>query len=343
MSPNRIYLPLSQLLQLPQLLLLLGCLVASTRGTCNVCNTVNNLTCYSSTQMQACQPDVLSTATPTDCPSGYVCVSGSSGVLCEPQDSASGSQADCQECNTCDSTQTFACTGTQSFALCLGTPTVQDSVGTCASGYVCNINDTQICGLPADGVMATCSYADDTTTSTTTTSTTAATPSTGSASTYCAAVQSQGKYAVGYNADTTCRQYIYCTLVGGSWVGQTYTCPGAMYFNSSSKMCVTSMPSTCSTSAPTPATTTVAPTTSNPAAYCQAMQSEGYYPVGTDASTTCRQYIYCFLNGGSWSGNMYTCAGNLYYNSASKICVSSLPSTCSTTVASLTLNGVVLD
>ncbi|XP_017071781.2 A-agglutinin anchorage subunit [Drosophila eugracilis] len=337
MSPNRVCLPLS-------LLLLLGCLVSSTRGTCNVCNTVNNLTCYSSTQMQACQADVLSTATPTDCPSGYVCVSGSSGVLCEPEDTAD-SQADCQECNKCDATETFACTGTQSFALCLGTDTVQNSVGTCASGYVCNINDTQICGLPADGVMPTCSYTDDTTTSSTssTTSTTAATPSTSSASSYCAAVQSQGKYAVGYIADTTCHQYIYCTLVSGSWVGQTYTCPGSMYFDSSSSMCVTTMPSTCSTTATTTSTTTAAPTPSNPAAYCQAMQSAGYFPVGTDASTTCHQYVNCFLNGGVWSGNMYTCPGDLYYDSSERTCVSTLPSTCSTTVESITLNGVVLD
>ncbi|EDX09766.1 mucin-5AC [Drosophila simulans] len=342
MSSNRVCLPLG----LPLVLFLLGCLVSSTRGTCNVCNAVNNLTCYSSTQMQPCQVDVLSTATPTDCPSGYVCVSGSSGVLCQPEDSASDSQADCQECNRCDETQTFACTGTQSFALCLGTDTVQDSVGTCASGYVCNINDTQICGLPAGGVMPTCSYTDDSTTTTvssTTSSTTAAPPSTSSASTYCAAVQSQGKYAVGYNAYTTCRQYIYCTLVGGSWIGQTYTCPGSMYFDSASKMCVSTMPSTCSTTATTTSTTTAAPTTSNPEAYCQAMQSAGYYPVGTDASTTCHQYIDCFLNGGTWGGNMYTCPGSLYYNSASRTCVSTLPSTCSTTVASLTLNGVVLD
>ncbi|XP_016955888.1 uncharacterized protein LOC108028514 [Drosophila biarmipes] len=341
MSPHRICSPLSPVIRL---LLLVGCLAASTRGTCNVCNAVNNLTCYSSTQMQACQADVVSTATPADCPSGYVCVSGASGVLC--QEAASGSQAaDCQECNKCDASHTFACTGTQSFALCLGTDSVQDSIGTCASGYVCNINDTQICGLPADGVMPTCSYADDTTstTSSTTTPTTAATPSTADAATYCAAVQSQGKYAVGYNSLTTCRQYIYCTLNGGSWVGQKYTCPGSTYFDSSSKMCVVNMPSTCSSSAPTPTTTTAAPTTSNPQAYCQAMQSAGYYPVGTDASTTCHQYIDCFLNGGSWYGNMYTCPGSLYYDSAAKTCVSSLPSTCSTTVASLSLKGVTLD
>ncbi|KAH8380135.1 hypothetical protein KR009_009129 [Drosophila setifemur] len=325
------------------LFVIVGCLVSSTRATCNVCNAVNSLTCYSSTQMQACNASATPTGPPITCPTGYVCVSGSSGVLCDPEDST-GSQADCQECNKCDSTQTFACTETGTFALCLGTDTVQDSMGSCADGYVCNINDTQICGLAASGVAPTCSYADDTTTSTTsTTATTATTPSTSSAATYCAAVQSQGKYAVGNDAYTSCRQYIECSLVNGKWIGQKYTCPGALYFSSTAGLCVSAMPSTCSTSVSSTTTTTAAPTTSNPEAYCKAMQSEGYYPVGTDASTTCHQYIYCFLLSGTWNGQMYTCPGNLYYNSASKICASALPSTCSATVASLTLNGVVLD
>lgn len=130
------------------------CLLSSTQATCNVCNSVNNLTCYSSTQMQACDASGTPTGSPTDCPTGYVCVSGTGGVLCEPEDSTGGSQADCQECNKCDSSQTFACTGTSTFALCLGTDTVQNSTGTCADGYVCNINDTQICGLSSGGVSS---------------------------------------------------------------------------------------------------------------------------------------------------------------------------------------------
>ncbi|KAH8301134.1 hypothetical protein KR018_003089, partial [Drosophila ironensis] len=338
-------IPLHRMSPLRLLLVLLAglCLVSSTLATCNVCNSVNNLTCYSSTQMQACDASATPTGSPTDCPTGYACVSGSSGVLCEPED-ATGSQADCQECNKCDTSQTFACTGTSTFALCLGTDAIQNSTGSCADGYVCNINDTQICGLSSGGVAATCSYADDTTTTTSTTAaTTAATPSTSSASAYCAAVQSQGKFAVGNDAYTTCRQYIECALVSGSWIGQTYTCPGSLYFSSAAGLCVSALPSTCSTSASTTSTTTAAPTTSNPDAYCQAMQSQGYFPVGTDASTTCHQYIYCFLLSGAWNGQMYTCPGELYYNSASKICASALPATCSNTVASLTLNGVVLD
>ncbi|EDW73281.1 uncharacterized protein Dwil_GK17466 [Drosophila willistoni] len=324
----------------------LGLLVSLSRATCNVCNTVNSMACYSVNQTQACDASNLPTGSPYDCPSGYVCVSGSNGVLCQPEASAS-SEADCQDCNKCDSTNTFACTSTNTFALCLGTTTPQNSIGTCADGYVCNVNYTQICGLEADGVMPTCSYADDTTTTTTTTTTvttsTTATISTSDASTYCSAIESQGKYPVGYDPDTTCHQYIYCFINDGSWDGQTYTCPGSLYFSSSSNMCVSTMPANCAAwTGSTSTTTTVAPTTSNPDAYCAAMQSEGYYPMGTDASTTCHEYVYCFLLSGSWNGQMYECAGNLYYDSSSKLCVSSLPATCSTTVASLTLNGVTL-
>ncbi|XP_022212864.1 spore coat protein SP96 [Drosophila obscura] len=330
------------------LLFLLACsLLASARATCNVCNTVNNLTCYSLTQTQACDASNLPTGSPFSCPTGYVCVSGANGVICVPEASAESSQADCQDCNKCDTSNTFACTGTSSFALCLGTDTVQDSVGTCADGYVCNINDTQICGLPTNGIMPTCSYAEDATSSSsssgTTTTTTASPPSTSSPDAYCAAVQSEGRFAVGNDAYTTCRQYILCTLVSGSWQGQTYTCPGSLYFNSTSSQCVVAMPSTCSTSVSSTTSTTAAPTPSNPDAYCAAMKSEGYYPVGTDPSTTCQQYVYCFLLNSVWQGQMYTCPGSLYYNSASRICASALPATCSATVASLTLNGVALE
>ncbi|BFF97944.1 spore coat protein SP96 [Drosophila madeirensis] len=325
------------------LLLLLGCsLLASARGTCNVCNAVNSLTCYSQNQTQACDANSLPTGAPYSCPSGYVCVSGDSGVICVPEESAASSLADCQECNKCDTSNTFACTGTSSFALCLGTDTAQDSVGTCADGYVCNVNATEICGLPANGIMPTCSYADDADSSNSSSGATT-TPSTSSPAAYCAAVMSAGRYPVGNDAYTTCRQYILCSLVSGSWKGQTYTCPGSLYFSSTANLCVAAMPSTCSTSVSSTTSTTAAPTTSNPAAYCAAMKSEGYYPVGTDPSTTCRQYINCFLLSGAWRGQMYTCPGSLYYNSASRICASGLPATCSATVSSLTLNGVVLE
>ncbi|KAH8371825.1 hypothetical protein KR093_008979 [Drosophila rubida] len=332
MSPN-----------LQSLLLLLACLVTAARSTCNVCNTVNNLACYSTTQVQACDANNLPTGAAYDCPTGYLCVSGSSGVLCEPQ-SAASSGADCQDCNKCDASLTFACTSSSSFALCLGTNTPQLSEGSCAAGYVCNTANSQICGL-SPTVAATCSYADDTTTtaSTVASSTTTATPSTSNAATYCAAVQQQGNFKVGDYTESTCRQYIKCFLLNGQWLGQKYTCPGKTYFSPTAKLCVSSLPANCYTPSSTTTTTTAAPTTSNPSAYCAKMQSEDYFPVGTNPSSSCRQYIYCFRTSGGWSGQRYTCPGKLYYNSASKTCVTALPATCSSSVASLSLNGVDLE
>ncbi|KAH8307173.1 hypothetical protein KR044_006403, partial [Drosophila immigrans] len=331
------------LCHLLRLLLPLACLVAVAKATCNVCNTVNSLACYSSTQVQACDANNLPTGDAYDCPSGYVCVSGSSGVLCEPE-ATSSSVADCQECNKCDASLTFACTSSNSFALCLGTSTPQASQGSCADGYVCNTNSSQICGL-SPTVSATCSYADDTTTTSTTaaTSTTTAAPSTADAATYCAAVQQQSSFKVGDYTASTCRQYISCFLLNGVWLGHKYTCPGQTYFDPTAKRCVTSLPSNCYTPSSTTTTTTAAPTTSNPSAYCAKMQSQGYFPVGTIPSSSCRQYIYCFLSGGSWLGKRYTCPGRLYFNSSTKTCVAALPATCSASVASLSLNGVDLD
>ncbi|KAM8709007.1 hypothetical protein ACLKA7_015903 [Drosophila subpalustris] len=294
------------------------------------------MACYSMTQQKACDANNLPTGAPLDCPTGYMCVSGIDGVLCQPK-ASSGNVADCQECNKCDATQTFACTGRSSFSLCLGTNTSHESSGNCAAGYVCNNGITEICEL-ATTVNPSCTIADDTTTTTTTTTTTA-TPPTNDASAYCAAVKEVGKFAVG----SFCTQYITCSYWGGKWVGQAYTCT-PLYFDRTTGKCVTPKPSYCYTSTTSPpTTTTAAPTTSDPAAYCAKLQARDSFPVGTNPSTTCRQYIKCYPVGGNWLGNMHTCPGKLYYNSSTKTCVSTLPATCSDRIASLSINGVQLE
>ncbi|XP_034481976.1 uncharacterized protein LOC117787539 [Drosophila innubila] len=323
-----------------RLLLFLTCLVAATRSTCNVCNSVNKMACYSMTQTKVCDANNLPSGAPFDCPPGYMCVSGSGGVLCQPK-APSSNVADCQDCNKCDASQTFACTGTRSFALCLGTNVPQQSRGNCASGYVCNNGIKEICEL-ATSVNPSCSTVDDTTT--TTAPTTPPTPSTNDAAAYCAAVKKQGNFAVGEFTETTCRQYIQCSLTNGKWVGKKYACAGSTFFDRTVGQCVTNKPSYCYT--PTtnpPTTTTAAPTTSNPAAYCAKLQSQGYFPVGTNPKTTCHQYIKCYQLSGSWLGKGYTCPGNLYYNSSTKTCVSTLPATCSDRIESISLNGVELE
>lgn len=313
---------------LTQLLLLAGLVAGSMAAECNVCNTANNMACYSVNQTQACDSSNSPTYVPYDCPAGYVCVSGTAGVLCVPESSTT--VASCEQCNKCDANMTFACTGTSSYALCEGTTTPQaDSSGSsCPSGYVCNLNSPYIC-LPSSSAVPSCSYADDTTTSSTasstTSSTTAATPSTSNAATYCAAVQSQGKFAVGDYTATTCRQYIYCFLLNGNWLGQKYTCPGSTYFDRSTRTCVTYVPSACYTPLYTTTTTTAAPTTDNPKAYCAKLQIQDSFLA---ANSQCRQYVKCFELNGSWTGAKYTCPASLYYNSVSRLCESSQPDSC---------------
>lgn len=323
---------MNQILGQLRLLLVAGLVAGSAAAECNVCNTVNNMACYSVNQTQACDASSnLPTYVPYDCPSGYVCVSGTAGVLCEPESNTT--VATCEQCNKCDANNTFACTGTSTFALCEGTTTpLADSSYSCPSGYVCNVNSEYIC-LPSSSAAPSCSYADDTsnntiavtTTASTATSTTAATPSTSNAATYCAAVQSQGKFAVGDYTETTCRQYIYCFLLNGNWLGQKYTCPGSTYFSRSTRTCVTDLPSTCYTPTYTTTTTTAAPTTNNPTAWCAKKQTQDSFLV---PNTKCRQYIDCFELNGSWLGAKYTCPGSLYFNSVSRLCESTQPSNC---------------
>lgn len=54
--------------------------------------------------------------------------------------------ADCNSCGKCDANKIFACTGTQTFALCLGKENYSEITGHCTEDYTCNINDAKICG-----------------------------------------------------------------------------------------------------------------------------------------------------------------------------------------------------
>ncbi|XP_030372300.1 uncharacterized protein LOC115622494 [Scaptodrosophila lebanonensis] len=174
------------------------------------------MACYSSTQMQACDVNSLPVGPAFSCPNGFVCTYGTAGVICEPS-STSASLAACQDCNKCDANNTFACTSTGTFALCLGTTAPQQVVGTCAPQYVCNINNPEICGQVTQGV------------------------------TYCNVIRMPGNYPVGTNPTTTCKQYVKCWILNGSWYGQVYTCPGSTNFNIATRLCQSiPLPTQCS-------------------------------------------------------------------------------------------------
>lgn len=107
------------------------------------------MACVSETQYQFCVNN-LPSGTINSCPTGYVCSTATS-VTC--QLSTSGFAATCGSCNVCNANLTFACTGSNTYALCLGTTVPSaTAVGSCGTGLVCNVNLPQMCGNSATGV-----------------------------------------------------------------------------------------------------------------------------------------------------------------------------------------------
>lgn len=99
------------------------------------------MACVSETEYQFCVNNIPS-GTGANCPTGYVC-STATDVICVPN--VVGNEATCNECNQCDANLVFACTGVNTYALCLGTNNPTADIHTCPSGQVCNINSPQIC------------------------------------------------------------------------------------------------------------------------------------------------------------------------------------------------------
>ncbi|XP_037939853.1 uncharacterized protein LOC119672786 [Teleopsis dalmanni] len=216
-------------------------------GQCNACAADTGVACVSEISFKICvggypNGDALT------CPTGYVCSTANSSI-CLPK--VQNITPTCSDCNKCDATSTFACTGLTTFALCLGTGTISDIVGNCAPSHICSIDYPQICGNATTGISATCPSVIDGTTP----GTTSSTPTTGStastvtpfynATYFCSNLQQKGRFPVGTDLSTTCRQYVYCFLNGGAWHGQIYNCPGSTYFNSTSQNCGVAIPPRC--------------------------------------------------------------------------------------------------
>ncbi|XP_034481528.1 uncharacterized protein LOC117787185 [Drosophila innubila] len=76
--------------------------------------------------------------------------------------------------------------------------------------------------------------------------------------------------------------------------------------------------------------------------YCRYVQKAGRFPYGMNATTTCRQYIYCFLSNSVWYGALYTCPGSTYFQSSTQLCNTTIPAYCTSTVRSLSLKTLRL-
>ncbi|KAI8126447.1 hypothetical protein FF38_04687 [Lucilia cuprina] len=218
------------------------------KAQCNVCSAVNQMACVSQTEYQFCVNNTPSGAVNT-CPTDYVC-STATATICLPN--SAGVTATCSDCNKCDLSLVFACTGVTTYALCLGQTTPSTDTGTCGAGQVCNINTAQICTTPSAGLTATCPTGGSTITTSTTT-TTAATPTFTTPPTvptyaqyFCQVMRINKRFQVPSEFDTSCRRYIYCfKTTTGTWSGQIYTCAGSTYFDPVSLYCVASRPSSC--------------------------------------------------------------------------------------------------
>lgn len=106
---------------------------------CNVCNALTNISCISTTEYKQCEDNKPFGRT-FECNEGYYCsILGS----CTKEEEL----RDCKFCEVCDESKTFACIGTQTFALCLGTDRPSEMTGQCKDEYTCNINEEKICGV----------------------------------------------------------------------------------------------------------------------------------------------------------------------------------------------------
>ncbi|XP_061392128.1 uncharacterized protein LOC133327617, partial [Musca vetustissima] len=205
---------------------------------CNVCSTTTQMACVSETEYQFCVNNLPSGAV-NSCPTGYVC-STTGSVICVS--STMGVPASCGGCNVCSTDLKFACTGTNTYALCLGTNVPSTTAtGSCGANLVCDINSSEMCVPLVAGVTASC------TTTTTASPTTPGISTTSPLPTYaqylCQIIRINARFSLPAEVDNTCRNYVYCFLTrNGTWSGQIYNCPGRTYFDPYSRYCVATIP-----------------------------------------------------------------------------------------------------
>uniref|UniRef100_A0A1A9UP64 Chitin-binding type-2 domain-containing protein n=1 Tax=Glossina austeni TaxID=7395 RepID=A0A1A9UP64_GLOAU len=194
---------------------------------CNECSSVNNLACVSQTQFQVCV-NGLPQGTVTSCPTGFAC-STNTAIICQPNQM--GFSASCSNCNQCDDSKTFACTGVRTYALCLGNTFPSDITGSCAPFHVtASPTPPTLPALPPPPPTPT---------------TIPPGVITNYVQFFCQSVRSNTRFPLPRELDATCRRYIYCFLNNGVWSGQVYTCPGNTFFNQPMQLCSSQRPINC--------------------------------------------------------------------------------------------------
>ncbi|XP_017052818.1 uncharacterized protein LOC108095981 [Drosophila ficusphila] len=213
-----------------RLLILLGFCILGCQAACNTCSSTSQVACVSETEFQFCSSALVAIGDLYTCPTGYYCTSGS--TVCSADETAIA----CSDCNKCSADNRFACTGRNTFALCLGSTTPNTVMGGNCGDYVCNLNNENICGSPTAYPVSCVGSGSGDCASTTITN----------ATEYCQSLKETGRFPYGGVTATTCRQYVNCYVSAGIFYGNVYTCPGQTYFDSTSRLCTTQTQARCS-------------------------------------------------------------------------------------------------
>ncbi|XP_018785719.1 PREDICTED: spore coat protein SP96-like [Bactrocera latifrons] len=315
---------------------------AALTGQCNECF-ASEAACLDEQNFAICVDGTpINVSTP--CPTGRVCTANT--AIC--QATAQGAVPVCYEeqCGTCASAQkNFACLDEAIYAICYNGETPdQSSIDYCPLGYVCDLNNPQICSS-AQTVNPSCPIADttttdatvdtttdttsdstagttiDSTTDITTESTTDITTDSTTDSTTDATTDSTADTTTDSTTDTTTDTTTDLTTDKTT----DSTTDKITETSTASTMDTTTVATTDTTTESTTTATSIstqAPVDAN--TFCAEMGETGKFRQKGD--TTCARYIYCYRLSGQYLGYPYTC--QYYFNAATQACQTVRPDDC---------------
>ncbi|XP_075163449.1 uncharacterized protein LOC142236080 [Haematobia irritans] len=207
-------------------------------GTCDLCLDSNNVACLDENHFSTCYNGEI-TATVTKCPDNSVCTTDRR--ICRLPDD--GFTPICYEenCDNCKNLEAnFTCLDQTTYGFC--SQAYAETIYSCPKGYVCNVYTKDIC-VPSETNKPSCLKINPTTSSlppTTTESTTTTIKPPVNANEFCAEL---GKVGYFKSNDPTCKEYIYCYLLSGQYLGTYFYCAG--FFNEVTMNCQAERPSDC--------------------------------------------------------------------------------------------------
>ncbi|SPP77357.1 uncharacterized protein LOC117579747 [Drosophila guanche] len=216
----------------------------------------------------------------------------------------------CQaECNVCSSAANVACVSATEYQICSEAHVPLGAVTSCPTNYFCSANGTFCSPNEAYGACVSCNKCS-------------------ADKSFACISASQFALCLGQDTPSTsivgnCGTSLVCNVENPEICGSSSAYPASCGTNSSggggSSTSIT-----------------------DPTLYCRSLQQPGRFPYGSDATTTCRQYVSCYTFKGIWYGAIYTCAGSTYFDSTTRLCTTQTQARCAFGVTSLTLNGRLL-